>query len=508
MCIIALDTRHGNEERLDRDVLERCFEKNPHGIGMMWPWKDKDDNPILKTWKSLDDFDGMWDRYTTVRDAGGIVAVHFRKTSVGDTNEANLHPFMYGDRNDFAFMHNGTIKPLERIAKKLDDGISDTRLFQKDIFNQLPIGWIGTPSLYSMVYNFIGRSRLLFMDAGGNWTIMNAHIGHWWPDDHKGKNAKRHVWFSNTKHKHYIQTGKEPRIITGGYGQGYNYADKNGAKKSGKGKSGADTKNSSIDSSDEKDTTKANGSDDGKPTRSEDSFYRRRASEVQREGHSIKAREVDWIFEYGDLQADIDGAREGLKYVGKGWMPGAQLYRVLDTHFECETAGVVQSEDMGDIVIGTLYRLDPTVSYTKQDILDHIDAQEGHYEGDPEASYFHRIRVPVYWSTPSSTNIIYPWVYFCNVSVNDVIEKIKHGSWALYRQESQEDDEEPSDQRDIEDPWYDDRDSPQCPRCLAYNTLAVEDYIEGYGYVEGHVYCKECQREFDANGNTFIRPVV
>lgn len=193
MCIIVLDTREGTS-RLERSILKRCENRNPDGMGIMWAAGGK-----LHTFKTLKDFNAIWNRYTSARDAGLKVAVHFRKNTKGDTTLDNCHPFEVWP-GEFAFMHNGTVTCVKSM---LDQGESDTARMCK-VFQRLPGDFLNDPVLYDMVKSYVRGDRLLFMDNEGRHTIINAYTGKW----EIGNKKDGGVWFSHTRDSRYFMTGK------------------------------------------------------------------------------------------------------------------------------------------------------------------------------------------------------------------------------------------------------------------------------------------------------------
>lgn len=189
MCIIVFDDRAPGK-RLDRDVLKRCQETNPHGMGVMWS-----NLRHLKVWHSMDDFDGIWQRYCSARNAGYPVAVHFRVTTHGESSVENCHPFIV-EPGEVAFMHNGTFTSVLRHLPK-DSKLSDTAYFNEHILKLLPVDWMDEPLLIEAVDRMAGDSRILAMNKLGETITFNKHKGF----THDG------VWFSHDRTKHYLLTG-------------------------------------------------------------------------------------------------------------------------------------------------------------------------------------------------------------------------------------------------------------------------------------------------------------
>lgn len=204
MCIIILDTRR-DSKRVSRDVLKRCYEKNKHGMGIMWAT-----GTALKTWRSLDDFEGLWNRYTGARDFNYPVAVHFRFNTRGQNTIENCHPFTIAD--GFAFMHNGTIAGITNA--QLGD-LSDSQYVNKHLFQELPGDFLNKPVMKLAVERLLGTDRMLFMDRTGAYCILNEHTGIWeWGSSQSDKGG---VWFSHTRDRQYFVHGTNTQPAVTGF---------------------------------------------------------------------------------------------------------------------------------------------------------------------------------------------------------------------------------------------------------------------------------------------------
>ena len=200
MCIVIFDNRK-TTERLHKKVFARSREKNPHGMGIMWPEDD-----VLHTWHTMDNLKGIWKRYSDAKAKQLPVALHFRKATVGKatTTRDNLHPFII--RENFAFMHNGTARD---VVPFLPDGVSDTSFINTELFQNSPKGFINKPIYRLALEGFIDGGRMLFMDGTGAFTIINeTRWGAAWKDG---------VWFSKGEYLNYYLTGEKPKWTSGYY---------------------------------------------------------------------------------------------------------------------------------------------------------------------------------------------------------------------------------------------------------------------------------------------------
>ena len=112
--------------------------------------------------------------------------IHFRFATHGKTDLSNVHPFSVND--DLVFGHNGVIHEVDSDVK-----LSDTQVFNNLILKDLNSKFLKSDSIRALISNFIGNSKLCFLDSNGNLDFINADLGHW--DD-----AKK-IWYSNDGYK-------------------------------------------------------------------------------------------------------------------------------------------------------------------------------------------------------------------------------------------------------------------------------------------------------------------
>ena len=109
MCLII----QGKPKHFTKEIIKKAFNGNPHGFGLMYLCKDtnrvitrkfftKKINKILKTCK---------EHFKKADE----IALHFRITTNGNTNNKNCHPFQVlnndNDRADLFLMHNSPRLP-------------------------------------------------------------------------------------------------------------------------------------------------------------------------------------------------------------------------------------------------------------------------------------------------------------------------------------------------------------------------------------------------------------
>lgn len=181
MCMIAA-ARAGVV--IPKKYLKNGFRENGHGAGFMVA---KNGKILLR--KGFTSFKEFWRVFREYQSYDKVV--HFRWGNVGKINAENCHPFWVSP--NLAMAHNGTIS----IATK--DGKSDTRTFTELVLQQLnkdDEDFLKNPQLTFLISKAIGQSKLAFLDAAGEITIINKHLG----KEHEN------IWFSNDDYKAFPTT--------------------------------------------------------------------------------------------------------------------------------------------------------------------------------------------------------------------------------------------------------------------------------------------------------------
>lgn len=180
MCIAILNLTG----KIDRDILQRCWNANKDGAGMAYLQNGK-----IQIFKVLNSFESFWNAYDKRRDkVTGPFMLHFRIKTHGLTNLDNCHPFKLSHNS--AMCHNGIIS-----NEATDGQLSDTRLFIQNVINGLPKSWLKNQSIIRLIEGYIGYSKLIILE-GNKWHIINEDMGTW--DDGN--------WFSNDSYK-------KPKVI-------------------------------------------------------------------------------------------------------------------------------------------------------------------------------------------------------------------------------------------------------------------------------------------------------
>jgi len=164
---------------LPDEYIKNSWDNNDQGAGLLW-----NDNGVLKTYKTFS-YKSFLKKYKEVRkQTSGKIVLHFRIATSGYMGKGNLHPFLVNQ--GLGFVHNGVISGLG------NNQHSDTYQFN-EMLKDLPSNFLESATILEFISAYIGSSKLVFLDALGNHTIVNEKLGHWAGDD----------WFSNTSYMAY-----------------------------------------------------------------------------------------------------------------------------------------------------------------------------------------------------------------------------------------------------------------------------------------------------------------
>jgi hypothetical protein len=178
MCIAILNTKKSG--RLPKSQIKNSWDNNDMGAGLLWNEENK-----LNVFKTYD-YDEYIDRYNKLRDDKeiGHIVLHFRIATSGYNGEQNLHPFLVNDK--LGFVHNGVIRGL---GNKM---FSDTYEFN-DMLRKFSHNFLTCEMSKYFISEYIGNSKLLFLDADDRYTIINEEMGKWTDGN----------WYSNDSYKQY-----------------------------------------------------------------------------------------------------------------------------------------------------------------------------------------------------------------------------------------------------------------------------------------------------------------
>lgn len=178
MCIAILNTKKAG--RLPKSHIKNSWDNNDMGAGLLWNESNK--LSVFKTY----DYDEYISKYNELRDNANIgnIVLHFRIATSGYKGEHNLHPFLVSDT--LGFVHNGVIKGLG------NKQFSDTYEFN-DMLKKFKHNFLACDMSKYFISEYIGYSKLLFLDADDKYTIINEELGKWADGN----------WYSNDSYKQY-----------------------------------------------------------------------------------------------------------------------------------------------------------------------------------------------------------------------------------------------------------------------------------------------------------------
>jgi predicted glutamine amidotransferase len=178
MCIAILNTKKAG--RLPKSHIKNSWDNNDMGAGLLWNESNK--LSVFKTY----DYDEYISKYNELRDNANIgnIVLHFRIATSGYKGEHNLHPFLVSDT--LGFVHNGVIKGLG------NKQFSDTYEFN-DMIKKFKHNFLTCDMSKYFISEYIGYSKLLFLDADDRYTIINEELGKWADGN----------WYSNDSYKQY-----------------------------------------------------------------------------------------------------------------------------------------------------------------------------------------------------------------------------------------------------------------------------------------------------------------
>lgn len=178
MCIAILNTKKAG--LLPKEQIKNSWDNNDMGGGLLW-----NKNGALGMFKTYK-YNEFIKKYNSLRadDSVDNIVLHFRIATSGINGKHNLHPFIVN--KDLGFVHNGVIKGLGNTE------YSDTYQFN-DMLRGFKHNFLNCDTTKLFIADYIGSSKLLFLDSSGKYTIINERYGHWNDDN----------WYSNDSYKSY-----------------------------------------------------------------------------------------------------------------------------------------------------------------------------------------------------------------------------------------------------------------------------------------------------------------
>jgi predicted glutamine amidotransferase len=135
----------------------------------------------------MTNFDKFYKEYSKQRKVNKTsnFILHFRIATSGKIDRANCHPFSVN--KNLAFVHNGMIN-----INQLNANVSDTYTFNELILKKLPTTFLNNHAILDLIENYIGYSKLVFLDNDNTASILNEDLGHWDADNN---------WYSNNSYQ-------------------------------------------------------------------------------------------------------------------------------------------------------------------------------------------------------------------------------------------------------------------------------------------------------------------
>ena len=197
MCLLIATKENS---RISNKSIKNAWSRNDDGAG--YAFLDEQRKIQIRKFLDLKSFKKGYTEDFKKYGSTSKFLIHFRYATHGSNDENNVHPFRVSD--DLVFGHNGVIN-----AVRVDDKLSDTRVFNVDILRKLDENFLSNEGTRSLIGNYIGHSKLVFLDTKNEINIINEHLGHW--------NDKNTIWYSNDGYS----TCKVQFKSTTGYGSYY-----------------------------------------------------------------------------------------------------------------------------------------------------------------------------------------------------------------------------------------------------------------------------------------------
>jgi transcription elongation factor Elf1 len=221
VCIIVYKPEG---KAVDLDTLRRCWDKNKDGAGVMFAHNNE--LRVVKGMMKWRKFKKFWKSLGPLQESVPMV-LHFRIATHGLVEPKNTHPFKVNEVLGFA--HNGIIS---NATPEKEWNITDTEFFNsaylqpldETLQGGLTVEWLDQPWAHNLISEYVKHSKLVFLNASGEATIINETQGYW----------DEGVWYSNAGYKPpskpVVTSAKDwtaPRYQS--YGLGQNYGSRSGA---------------------------------------------------------------------------------------------------------------------------------------------------------------------------------------------------------------------------------------------------------------------------------------
>lgn len=181
---------------LSKEILQRCFERNPHGAGFAFAKNRK-----LRMAKGFFKFENFWKNFNENQE-GNAAIVHFRFASAGVIDKRNCHPWRIDDNH--AMIHNGTLWDFifENNEEEEDKNpnpmnLSDTGMFNHHVLRPMFRDFKGFHRTrygnYLLQKAMDNRSKMIILNNEGKATIIREEAGEWFEG----------CWYSNDGYKEF-----------------------------------------------------------------------------------------------------------------------------------------------------------------------------------------------------------------------------------------------------------------------------------------------------------------
>jgi hypothetical protein len=202
-CLMCIAIFKPQNVYLTEEQILNSYMNNHHGWGFA-VHDDKNNKIILvKENSGLETFQEKYEEHKYSR-----LILHFRYSSKGDIDDENCHPFLVNE--NLCFIHNGTINNVKEWNKTKSDTWHLNEAIIKPLVNKYGNDIVFDPIFKMLIEDYIGFSKLIFMDNFGSVIIYNQN------KDPKAYLCKQTgTWFSNNYYNLPLKQKRE-KYVAGG----------------------------------------------------------------------------------------------------------------------------------------------------------------------------------------------------------------------------------------------------------------------------------------------------
>lgn len=187
-----------------------AMSKNAHGVGIMYS-----QNGRLYTGRTMTSNPGKVRRWLNRAPSDLERIVHFRKSTAGAVNRANLHPFEVHGR--FGVMHNGTLSDSLAETSRTDPR-SDTSIFVNETLGEMEPEMLTNSAVWKLIEAAADDNRIIMLD--GETGELRWTADHLWTEGVNG------IQMSNT---YSIESGEvwgvQKKTYWQFFNKGYSYGN-------------------------------------------------------------------------------------------------------------------------------------------------------------------------------------------------------------------------------------------------------------------------------------------